>query len=59
MSENLIVTCAVMGSSHTPTMNPDMPVTVEEMVQQMVGSSDAQEGPRAFAEGREPEWEGR
>lgn len=36
-----IVTCAVTGSAHTPTMNSDLPVTVDEMVAQSVAAADA------------------
>ncbi|MDE0376635.1 MAG: 3-keto-5-aminohexanoate cleavage protein, partial [bacterium] len=32
----MIVTCAVTGSSHTPTMNSDIPVTVEDHIRQSV-----------------------
>ena len=38
---SVIVTCAVTGSAHTPTMNTDMPVTVDEMVEQSVAAADA------------------
>ncbi len=37
----VIVTCAVTGSSHTPTMNVDLPVTVEDMVDQSVAAARA------------------
>ena len=40
-SGKVIVTCAVTGSSHTPTMNSEMPVTVTEMVDQSVESAEA------------------
>ena len=36
---SVIVTCAVTGSSHTPTMNSDIPVTVEEHVRQSVDAA--------------------
>lgn len=35
----VIVTCAVTGSSHTPTMNSDIPITVEEHVRQSVDAA--------------------
>jgi uncharacterized protein (DUF849 family) len=38
---SVIVTCAVTGSAHTPTMNTDMPVTVDEMVEQSVAAAEA------------------
>lgn len=37
----VIVTCAVTGSAHTPTMNTDIPVTLEEMVEQSVQAAEA------------------
>ena len=37
----VIITCAVTGSSHTPTMNVDIPVTVDEMVDQSVDAAEA------------------
>ncbi len=37
----LILTCAVTGSSHTPTMNSQIPVTVEEHVDQSVAAHAA------------------
>ena len=36
-----ILTCAITGSSHTPTMNNDIPMTVEEHVDQAVASHAA------------------
>lgn len=36
-----ILTCAITGSSHTPTMNNDIPTTVEEHVEQAVASHAA------------------
>lgn len=40
-SGKVIVTCAVTGSAHTPTMNTDIPVTVDEMVEDSVRSAAA------------------
>jgi uncharacterized protein (DUF849 family) len=40
-NKNVILTCAVTGSSHTPTMNIGIPVTVEEMVEQSVEAHQA------------------
>ncbi|MCY3538829.1 MAG: 3-keto-5-aminohexanoate cleavage protein [Acidimicrobiia bacterium] len=37
----VIVTCAVTGSAHTPTMNSDIPVTVDEHVRQSVEAARA------------------
>ena len=36
-----ILTCAITGSSHTPTMNIDIPMTVEEHVSQAVAAHAA------------------
>jgi len=36
-----ILTCAITGASHTPTMNNDIPMTVEEHVSQAVASHAA------------------
>ena len=37
----VIVTCAVTGSSHTPTMNSDIPVTIDEIIEQSVAAARA------------------
>ncbi|MDH5224369.1 MAG: 3-keto-5-aminohexanoate cleavage protein [Actinomycetota bacterium] len=37
----VIVTCAVTGSAHTPTMNSDLPVTISEMVEGSVAAAEA------------------
>ena len=36
-----ILTCAITGASHTPTMNNDIPMTVEDHVSQAVASHAA------------------
>jgi uncharacterized protein (DUF849 family) len=36
-----IITCAVTGSAHTPTMSPHLPFTVEDVVQQSVDAVEA------------------
>lgn len=36
-----IITCAISGASHTPTMSPHLPFTVEEMVEQSVAAAKA------------------
>lgn len=38
---SVIITCAVTGGSHTPTMNSDIPITVEEHVEQSISAADA------------------
>jgi uncharacterized protein (DUF849 family) len=39
--ENLIISCAVTGAIHTPTMSPHLPVTPEEIAEAAVGAADA------------------
>lgn len=43
MSEpsKVIITCAVTGSSHTPTMSPHLPYTVEDVVSESVAAAEA------------------
>lgn len=40
-SGKVIVTCAVTGSAHTPTMNSDIPQTVEDMVDDSAAAAAA------------------
>jgi uncharacterized protein (DUF849 family) len=40
-SRKVIITCAVTGSAHTPTMSPHLPYTVEDIVAQSVAAVDA------------------
>ncbi|HET6629337.1 MAG TPA: 3-keto-5-aminohexanoate cleavage protein, partial [Woeseiaceae bacterium] len=37
----VIITCAVTGSIHTPTMSPHLPVTADEMVTQAIDAAEA------------------
>lgn len=37
----VIITCAVTGSSHTPTMSPHLPITVEEIVADSIAAVEA------------------
>ena len=37
----VIITCAVTGSIHTPSMSPDLPVTPEEIAQAAIGAAKA------------------
>ena len=41
MAEKVIITCAVTGSIHTPTMSPHLPITPEEITTQAVAAADA------------------
>jgi hypothetical protein len=35
----IIITCAVTGSIHTPSMSPYLPVTAEEIAEQAIGAA--------------------
>ena len=41
MSRKVIITCAVTGSIHTPTMSPHLPITPEEITRQGVDAANA------------------
>lgn len=41
MSRKVIITCAVTGAIHTPTMSPHLPITAEEIADAAVGASEA------------------
>ncbi|MEQ9813714.1 MAG: 3-keto-5-aminohexanoate cleavage protein [Azospirillaceae bacterium] len=41
MSNPVIITCAVTGSIHTPTMSPYLPVTPDEIADAAVGAAEA------------------
>src|SRR6478736_4616437 len=40
-ARKVIVTCAVTGSAHTPTMSPHLPYTVDDVVSQSVAAVEA------------------
>src|SRR5271165_2405581 len=37
----VIITCAVTGSIHTPSMSPYLPVTAEEIAEAAIGAAEA------------------
>src|SRR5579863_1290920 len=39
--DKVIITCAVTGAIHTPSMSPFLPVTAEEIAQAAVGAAQA------------------
>ena len=41
MSRKVIITCAVTGAIHTPSMSPDLPVTPQEIADAAVGAAEA------------------
>ncbi len=40
-SRKVIITCAVTGSIHTPSMSPHLPVTAEEIAEAAIGAAQA------------------
>ena len=41
MAHKIIITCAVTGSIHTPSMSPYLPVSAEEIAQAALGAAEA------------------
>lgn len=41
MPRKVIITCAVTGSVHTPSMSPHLPVTPEQIAQQAIAAAEA------------------
>ena len=41
MSQSVIITCAVTGGIHTPTMSPYLPITPSEIAEAAIGASEA------------------
>src|SRR5258708_4271239 len=40
-SSKVIITCALTGSGHTPSMSPHLPYTIEQVVDQGVAAAEA------------------
>ena len=40
-SNKVIITCAVTGSIHTPSMSPNLPVTPQEIADAAIGAAEA------------------
>src|SRR3984893_12693361 len=40
-SNKVVITCAVTGSIHTPTMTPYLPLTPDEIAQQSIEAAEA------------------
>lgn len=40
-NDDVIITCAVTGAIHTPTMSPHLPVTPEEIAEECIAAADA------------------
>ena len=41
MSRKVIITCAVTGSVHTPSMSPHLPITPDEIAKQAIDAANA------------------
>jgi uncharacterized protein (DUF849 family) len=41
MSKKVIITCAVTGAIHTPSMSPHLPITAEEIADAAIGAAEA------------------
>ena len=41
VTPKVIVTCAITGSIHTPSMSPHLPITAQEIADQAVGAAEA------------------
>lgn len=40
-SDKAIITCAITGSVHTPSMSPNLPVTADEIAEQSIAAAEA------------------
>src|ERR1044072_245772 len=40
-SRKVIITCAVPGASHTPSMSPHLPITAQEIADAAIGAAEA------------------
>ena len=40
-NDKVIITCAVTGAIHTPTMSPHLPITPDEIAEQAIGAAEA------------------
>lgn len=40
-AEKVIISCAITGSIHTPSMSPNLPVTAEDIAAQAIGAAEA------------------
>jgi uncharacterized protein (DUF849 family) len=65
-SRKVIITCAITGGIHTPTMSPHLPVAPNQIAEEAIGAAEAgaailhlrarnpDEGRHAVAQGRRP-----
>lgn len=40
-NKKVIITCAITGSIHTPSMSPHLPVTADEIAESALGAAEA------------------
>ena len=40
-SRKVILTCAITGSGHTPSMSPHLPYTIDDVVNQSIEAAEA------------------
>ena len=41
MSRKVIITCAITGSVHTPSMSPHLPITPDDIAKQAIDAANA------------------
>ena len=41
MANKVVISCAITGSIHTPSMSPHLPVTPAEIAEQAIGAAEA------------------
>ena len=41
MARKVIITCAITGSIHTPSMSPYLPITPDEIAEQAIAAAEA------------------
>ena len=58
VSQKVIITCAITGSGHTPSMSPHLPYTEEQVIDQGVAAAEAGATANAGA-GAPRRWRGR
>ncbi len=43
-TRKVIVTCAVTGAIHTPSMSPYLPVTADDIAEAAIGATEGRQG---------------
>ena len=47
-AKKVIITCAITGGIHTPSMSPHLPVTAEQIADEAIGAAEAGAGAGDF-----------